>query len=83
MHAFENLSPQTSDLSTVPFLLFNENRFAHSAVRRLMEDRRQPTDSLVYVYGPSGVGKSHLLRQWLREMHRQQPALREIGRAHV
>jgi len=48
--------------SLEPFLLLPENRFAFTAAERLVSRRRPPADGVAYVYGPSGVGKTHLLR---------------------
>ena len=57
-------------------VLVKENRFAHAALDRLV--RAGGTDPLwlVFLYGPSGVGKSHFVRHFLREARRQAPRLR-------
>jgi len=53
------------------YLVVDENRLAYAAVCALSHPRHKVSGSLVYIYGPSGVGKSHLVRyilqQWLRE----------------
>jgi chromosomal replication initiator protein len=43
------------------FLVGPENRLVEAVVRSLLDDDRQACNPL-YVYGPTGVGKSHLLR---------------------
>jgi chromosomal replication initiator protein len=43
------------------FLVGPENRLVETVVRSLLDDDRQACNPL-YVYGPTGVGKSHLLR---------------------
>jgi len=69
------LSPRSAEV----FLLLKENRFAFAAIRSLMRTEMPTAARVIYVYGPSGVGKSHLVRQFLRETRRakqpQQPAL--------
>lgn len=70
-------------LAAEPFLLLDENRFAWAALERLKRDARSSRTSarplegrLVYIHGPSGVGKSHLVRQFLRDERRRDPKLR-------
>jgi chromosomal replication initiator protein len=69
------LSPKSAEV----FLLLKENRFAFAAIRSLLRTEMPTAARVVYVYGPSGVGKSHLVRQFLRETRRMkrplQPAL--------
>ena len=43
------------------FLVGPENRLVEAVVRAVIEDERRACNPL-YVYGPTGVGKSHLLR---------------------
>lgn len=57
-----------------PFVTLVENQFAAAAVERLGE--AVPTDPgrLVFLYGPAGNGKSHLVRHFLwAEARRPQP----------
>jgi chromosomal replication initiator protein len=59
------------------FLILPENRFAAEAVARL----GQPTaagESVppIYLYGPAGVGKSHLVRQGVQQYLGREPAAR-------
>src|SRR5579872_2942576 len=56
----------------VPFLVLPENRFAFEAVSPIGEGTIRP----VYLHGPSGVGKSHLVRQAVRHFLTRQPAAR-------
>lgn len=56
-----------------PFLLLKENRFAHKAVERLAHRKPGTKAPLVFLHGPSGVGKTHLARQFLREVARTDP----------
>ncbi|MEX0702572.1 MAG: DnaA/Hda family protein [Planctomycetales bacterium] len=64
-------SPKTT---AEPFLVIEENRFAHAAIEQLKcaVARRQPR--LAYVSGPSGVGKSHLAGHLARELRQLKPA---------
>ncbi|HET6325982.1 MAG TPA: DnaA/Hda family protein [Planctomycetaceae bacterium] len=66
-----------SDRSTFspsePLVLLKENRLAHSAAHRLLSPREDDGIWLVYLYGPAGVGKSHLVRHFVREARRKTP----------
>lgn len=59
-----------------PFLLMRENRFAHTALSRLRAQTNALSPRLVFLYGPSGTGKSHLVRQHVREQQRRDSRLR-------
>jgi chromosomal replication initiator protein len=77
--------------ASIPFLVLDENRFALTALRNL-ERRRPPavpaTTSLeafrtarsgarlLYVYGPSGNGKSLLAKQFVRNEQRENTRVR-------
>lgn len=60
-----------------PFVVVEENRLAFEALRSLLGKRTSaskpavksglPSGRLVYVHGPSGVGKSHLIRSLLSD----------------
>lgn len=70
-------SRPNSDRPTVspsePLVLLKENRLAHSAANRLLSPREDEGIWLVYLYGPAGVGKSHLVRHFVREARRKTP----------
>lgn len=55
----------------VTFLTLAENRLAHTAAEQLQQNHARGSARLVYVYGPSGVGKSLRVRRFLREERRQ------------
>jgi chromosomal replication initiator protein len=61
-----------------PLVLIKENRLAHTAVTRLASAQPDDPVGLVYLYGPPGVGKSHIVRHFVREAHRHAPRLRLI-----
>lgn len=64
------LCPPTDE----PFLTLVENQFAAEAVERLGNVDPENAVRLVVLYGPAGVGKSHLVRQCLwRERQRLDP----------
>lgn len=48
-----------------PFLTLAENQFAVEAIERLAEIDLDCGGRLTLIYGPAGVGKSHLVRQFL------------------
>ncbi len=56
----------------VPFLVLPENRFAFEAVSSIGEG----TPRAVFIYGPSGVGKSHLARYAVRSFLSKRPDAR-------
>jgi chromosomal replication initiator protein len=56
-----------------PLVLLKENRLAHSAAGRLLNNGETNPIWLVYLYGPAGVGKSHLVRHFVREARRKAP----------
>lgn len=58
-----------------PFLLIKENRFAHSALEQLAKVKSTTRARLVYLHGPSGVGKSHVTRRFLRDEIRKHESL--------
>lgn len=64
------------EVSSVPFLPISENRFAGAALERLKQSRGWASAGpLVYLHGPAGVGKSHLVRSFLRDCRRNGPSL--------
>jgi len=56
----------------VPFLVLPENRFAFEAVSSAGEEPTRP----IYLYGPSGTGKSHLARHAVRQFLARRPQAR-------
>lgn len=64
--------------SSEPFLLLPENRFAYASIERLKNRAGGGDRPLVYIYGPSGIGKSHLVRQFVRETGRKRPQSRMV-----
>ncbi len=75
-------SPQNSDRTSAPasepLVLLEENRLAHSAANRLFSAGEDDGVWLVYLYGPAGVGKSHLVRHCVREARRKTPRRRIV-----
>jgi len=54
----------------VPFLVYDQNRFAHAAINELIETTAQ-RGRVVVLHGPAGVGKSHLTHLLIRELGRR------------
>ncbi len=65
---------QRSDDISGRLVILPENQFAHAAASRLAE--RVPP--IVTISGPAGVGKSHLVRQAISDVQRQQGDLRLV-----
>jgi chromosomal replication initiator protein len=61
-----------------PLVLLKENRLAHSAGHRLLGAGDSDCIGLVYLYGPAGVGKSHLVRHFVREARKKAPQRRVV-----
>lgn len=84
-----NSPPRPAGTAAQPFLLLPENRFAHAVVSRLSArpvshvDPRQTaapirsvaSAQIAYIFGPSGVGKSHLVAQFVRNVRRSSDEL--------
>jgi len=60
-----NLTTETN--TPQQFMLLEENQFAYVAVQRLTEPDSISGTPLVYLYGPAGVGKSHLVGHFVAE----------------
>ncbi len=65
-------APRTPDPFGMPFLVCDENRFAHAAINELIETTAE-RGRLVALHGPAGTGKSHLTHLLLRELSRRGP----------
>jgi len=59
------------------FIVGNSNKFAHAACRAVA-DRPAMDYNPLFIYGPSGLGKTHLMFAVVNELHRQYPDLRVI-----
>jgi chromosomal replication initiator protein len=73
MARFQQNSHSSSASPSEPLVLLKENRLAHAAASRLLGAREPGGIWLVYLYGPAGVGKSHLVRHFVREARRKAP----------
>ena len=69
-------APRQAAVRSDVFLLLDENAFPHTAVLQLLRRHGSAAGMLLYLYGPSGVGKSHLVRTFLREIRSVAPARR-------
>jgi chromosomal replication initiator protein len=58
------------------FLLLPENRSAYRALQSAEKNLRQQKSKLIFIYGLTGSGKSHLICQALREYRRSNPKLK-------
>ena len=64
--------------SSEPFVVLQENRFAYTAVVQPQPAAGRGRFAPLFLYGPSGVGKSHLARHCLRLRLREHPDARCI-----
>jgi chromosomal replication initiator protein len=78
MARFPQDSDRPSASASEPLVLLKENRLAHSAANRLIGAGEDDGIWLVYLYGPAGVGKSHLVRHFVREARRKTPRRRIV-----
>lgn len=65
------MSKSPSLSAAEPFLVLPENRFAYTAVTAMTGEAGSAVSRRLYIYGPSGVGKSHLARHCARLMLRR------------
>lgn len=63
---------RTDHIPTIPFLVLPENRFAFEAISSIGDGAPKP----IYMYGPSGVGKSHLAHHAVHLFLARQPKAR-------
>jgi chromosomal replication initiator protein len=61
------------------FLVLGENKLAFTAVERLLKRPSRSAGALTYLYGPSGTGKSHLVRHLVRELRSADPGARIVS----
>ena len=59
------------------FVVGNANRFAHAAALAVAESPAEAYNPL-FIYGPSGLGKTHLLTAISHEMKKRNPELKII-----
>jgi len=59
------------------FIVGKSNNFAHAACWAIANHRSEAYNPL-FIYGPSGLGKTHLMFAVVNELHRQYPDLRVI-----
>jgi len=59
--------------SATSLLLLNENRFAYAALQELVRPRIKLSERVVFLYGPSGVGKTLLALQFIRDLKQSEP----------
>jgi len=72
--ARQDKNSEATPTASEPLIVLKENRLAHTALTKVVQSGGGAW--LVYLYGPSGVGKSHLVRTGLRELRRSLPQLR-------
>jgi len=64
-----SLHPTAVSQSRATFLVLKENRFAYEGLERLLAP--ECPSNCLYLYGPAGVGKSHLIQQFLGKYRSQ------------
>jgi len=58
------------------FLLLPENRSAYRALEGVSKNIEQKRGKFLFLYGPSGTGKTHLISQALRDYQKLKPKLK-------
>lgn len=74
LHQSPARMPKPSQLHQ--FLLLPENRSAHRALENLSKSLQQKRGKRLFLYGPSGTGKSHLISQALLEYRQSKPKIK-------
>ncbi|GAB4139604.1 MAG: hypothetical protein Tsb009_08600 [Planctomycetaceae bacterium] len=69
---------KSAKLRDMTWLPIKESRFATTALTRLRTEKSTTLPRMVYLYGVSGSGKTHLLRAFLKEIAEEQPESRNI-----
>jgi chromosomal replication initiator protein len=68
----------TQSIAPVSFLLLDENRFAQTAIRQALRTSATGRQPWIYLFGPSGVGKTLLIQRFLREALQAESNLRFV-----
>ena len=74
----ENVSlPHTSSYTFDNFIVGSSNKFAHAAALAVANNPGSAYNPL-FIYGPSGLGKTHLMFAIVNELRRKDPDIRAI-----
>ncbi len=67
--------PRASAAGSCPFLVLNENRFAWTAIQSVLEEDSNTGEAgkVIFLYGPSGTGKSHLCQLVQTQLEQASP----------
>lgn len=67
--------PRASAAGSCPLLVVDENRFAWTAIQSLLEESVTSDEAgkVIFLYGPSGVGKSHLCQLVESQLEQKSP----------
>lgn len=68
----------TNNFSFDNFIVGPSNRFAHAAAKAIVENPTNNEYNPFFIYGPSGVGKTHLMFAIENEIIRQHPEKKSI-----
>ena len=71
----DNALPETAGYTFENFIVGNSNKFAHAAAVAVADKPGQAYNPL-FLYGNSGLGKTHLLRAIGEQIHKKNPAAR-------
>ena len=69
--------PGTEDYTFERFVVGNSNKFAHAAAKAVA-DRPAESYNPLFIYGESGLGKTHLLYAIAHTIHREHPDYRIV-----
>ena len=69
-----DLIPGTEEYTFERFVVGSSNKFAHAAARAVADNPGHSYNPL-YIYGESGLGKTHLLYAIANSIHQNKPGL--------
>ena len=70
--------PGTEEYTFERFVVGSSNKFAHAAARAVADNPGHSYNPL-YIYGESGLGKTHLLYAIANSIHQNKPGLSEFN----
>jgi chromosomal replication initiator protein len=73
-----NFESEEYDYTFDTFIVGRSNEFAYAACTAVARDNNESTYNPLFIYGPSGLGKTHLMNAISNEMKKNDPSLNII-----